>query len=445
MKPTILIIEDDKEWAGYLAEKLNEFYDTYVADTGAKGLESLKNQDANCIILDLGLPDYKNVEDLPLLKEILNKYSHIPVIIFTGRDDTSLAVKAAHLGAFDYLTKVHLDTDKLLTTVRNAVDKNKLQKRAKEKIEEELTGYPLIGKSRAVSKVREIIKKVASSDEPVLITGETGTGKEIVARHLHYYSNRSAENLITASLPGRDGNTAYSELFGHVKGAFTGADYNRDGMFQQADGGTLFLDDVDIFPSDVQEMLLRVIEDGIFKKLGSDKMVQVDVRVIASTNQDLKQLSDNNKFRKDLYFRLSAININLPPLRDRIDDISLLAHFFLEKELIENSGRKREFSDQALAVLNEYKWPGNVRELKQAVKRLFIMCDTDAIEADDVALWLGLSIDEADIKSTLKEATVDFQRQFVYQKLIENDKNISKTAQTLLIYCNYFTATFMWQ
>jgi len=409
MKPTILIIEDDKEWAGYLAEKLNEFYDTYVADTGAKGLESLKNQDANCIILDLGLPDYKNVEDLPLLKEILNKYSHIPVIIFTGRDDTSLAVKAAHLGAFDYLTKVHLDTDKLLTTVRNAVDKNKLQKRAKEKIEEELTGYPLIGKSRAVSKVREIIKKVASSDEPVLITGETGTGKEIVARHLHYYSNRSAENLITASLPGRDGNTAYSELFGHVKGAFTGADY----------------------PSDVQEMLLRVIEDGIFKKLGSDKMVQVDVRVIASTNQDLKQLSDNDEFRKDLYFRLSAININLPSLRDRTDDISLLAHFFLEKELIENSGRKHEFSDQALAVLNEYKWPGNVRELKQAVKRLFIMCDSDLIEADDVAFWLGLSADEADIKSTLKEATVDFQRQFVYQKLIENDKNISKTAQVL--------------
>lgn len=433
MRPRILIIEDDIEWSDYLAGNLSEFHETIVADTGAKGLKLIESSSPNCIILDLALPDYKNEEELPLLRELLNQYPHVPVVILTGRDDTSLAVKAARIGAYDYISKGHLDKDKFLTTIRNAVEKNCLQLRFRESIEEELEKYPLIGKSPAIVTLRETIRKAAPSDEPVLITGETGTGKEIVARHLHYYSKRTSGRFVVASIPGHSGTSAYSELFGHRKGAYTGADYARLGKFGVANGGTLFLDDVDLYPPDVQGMLLRVLEDGIFTQMGSDEEYCVDVRIIAATNQDLKRLPEEGKFRKDLFYRLSSLKIDIPPLRERVQDIGLLARFFLEQEIRESKYRSCRLSDEALSLMRDYEWPGNVRELKQTIKSLFLLTDSDVIEADEVANQLDIPREEALEPGTLKGGTAHFQREFIERKLIEHDKNISQTSQALEI------------
>ncbi len=431
MKPRILIIEDEAEWAGYLAEKLGYSYEPVIAGTGAAGLKLIDRRNPNCIILDLGLPDYPQREDLQLLQKILDDYPDIPVVIFTVIVDTSLAVKAAQKGAFDYLAKAYLDTDKLLTTVRNAVVQNRLKLRDRERIEDELANYPLIGESPAMVGLREAIRKVAVSNEPVLITGETGTGKEIVARHLHYKSKRSAERFVVATVPGRSGPMAYSELFGHIRGAFTDAKENRRGKFDLADKGTLFLDDVDLSPPDVQGMLLRILENGIIVSLGNDTEHIVDVRVIASTNKDLKQISERGGFGKDLYYRLSAVEINIPPLRQRVEDIALLARYFLERETADDISRTCSFSEGALSVMLDYDWPGNVRELKHKISTLLLFTDGDIIEAEDVVQMLGISSETRPDPGSLKDETAAFQRQLIERKLIENGKNISKTAAVL--------------
>jgi two-component system nitrogen regulation response regulator NtrX len=431
MRPRILIIEDNSQWARLLARQLEDLYEPIIANTGEKGLRILKRDNPNCTILDLGLPDYKDEEDLPLLRILLNRYPETPVVILTGRDDTSLAVKAARLGAFDYISKKQMDSDKFLTTIRNAIEKNALQLSFKEKIESELADYPLLGESPAIIKLKKVIKKVAPSDEPVLITGETGTGKEVVARHLHYFSNRYAKRFIVATVPGRSGSMAYSELFGHVKGAFTGATNTRYGKFDLANNGTLFLDDVDLCSPDVQGMLLRVLEDHTFVPLGSNEEKVIDVRIIASTNKDLKQLFEKGDFREDLFYRLSAIKINVTPLRERIEDIGLLAKFFLNKELRESTYKSCQFSDEALSVMRDYKWPENIRGLKQTVKALYLLVDSDVINADDVAEYLEMPPETISMPGTFKEAVQAFQREFIERKLIENDKNISKTARDL--------------
>jgi DNA-binding NtrC family response regulator len=436
MKPRITIIEDDGQWAEILAKQLRGSYEPILARTGASGLKILEEDNTNCTILDLGLPDYKNEEELPLLKFLLDKYPEIPVIILTGRDDTSLAVKAARLGAFDYVSKRIFDTDKFLTTVRNAVGWNLVHQRFRETIQDELAAYPLLGQSQEIVRIREMIKKVAAVNDPVLITGESGTGKEIVARHLHWHSKRYSHKFVITTVPGRTGPMAYSELFGHVKGAFTGATANKLGRFQLADGGTLFLDDVDLCPPDVQAMLLRVLEDGKAVRLGSNDEQSVDVRVIAASNKDLKSLSQSGDFREDLYYRLSCIKINISPLRERPGDIGLLARYFLETDAAEDSlttAASQKFSEDAFEVLKSYDWPGNVRELKHVVRSLYLFTESDVIDADDVAIILGVTREKTEKPGTFKESIRAFQREFVARKLHENGNNISQTARELAI------------
>ena len=431
MNATILIIEDDNEWAAFLSEKLSGVYNILTAESGSKGLAFLKEQQINAVLLDLGLPDYKNAEDLSLLKILLRDNLSVPIIILTSEDNTSLAVKAANLGAYDYHAKAHFDFEKLVTSIRNAVGFSKLQLKIKEKVNEELYNYPFIGEDSAILKIKDKIKKAAVSNEPVLITGNTGTGKEIVARHLHYNSPRSSERLIIVSLAGHDGMMAYDELFGRVRGAFTDAKESRKGKFVLADKGTLYLDDINLAQPEVQAMLLRVLEDGIIRPLGSDDENKVDVRVIASTNENLELLSNTGKFRSDLLYRLSTIKINLPPLNERPGDIPLLARFFLEKEISENKLNFRDFSKNALESMKSQPWPGNIRELRQAVKNLVILSESEVIDFEDIEDLLGIAGQENCKLDTLKGATALFQKDFISRKLSENDNNISKTATIL--------------
>jgi DNA-binding NtrC family response regulator len=431
MNSRILIVEDDSEWSEYLSEVLRDEYDTEIAIDGKSSLATLEEKTFNCLILDLGLPDFKDRKELALLKALLDRYPEIPIIIFTAERDTSLAVKAARMGAFDYLTKAPLDTDKLLNTVRNAIEQNRLKKRFRERINIELSNYPLIGKSQAIRKIKELINKFAGVEDPVIVTGRTGTGKEIVARHLHFRSKRVFERFLVPNIKGLDGNLAHSELFGHKRGSFSGAIRDRDGLFRAANGGTLFLDDIDNLNLDVQAMLLRVIEDGIITPLGGEQEIAVDVRLITSTNKDLEGLISKGEFREDLYYRLSGIEIRLPPLKDRLEDVPVLLDYFIDKYTGEGTKRRVVFSREALDTILEYDWGGNIRELEKMIKRIVIDPDVVEVKDSDVAELLGLPITGRHEPGSLKEATSLFQKKYIEKILVKNDCNISHSADEL--------------
>ena len=383
--PKILIIEDEAAIRRVLTKIIseeNEAYHVEEAEDGLLGIEMIKNQDYDLVLCDIKMPKMDGVEVLEKAKKIKPE---IPIVMISGHGDLETAVNTMRLGAFDYISKPP-DLNRLLNTVRNALDKKTLtleNKRLKKKVSK---SYQMIGESDAISQIKNIIEKVAATDARVLITGSNGTGKELVAHWLYKKSDRAKAPMIEVNCAAIPSEVSESELFGHVKGSFTGANKDRAGKFEAANGGTIFLDEIGDMSLSAQAKVLRALQESRISRVGSDKDIKVDVRVIAATNKDLKEEISEGRFREDLYHRLAVILIEVPALNDRREDIPLLVDFFTKKIAEEQGTPVKEFSAEAVQLLQEYDWTGNIRELRNVVERLIILGEK-IVSKNDVALF----------------------------------------------------------
>lgn len=368
----ILIIEDEAAIRRVLKKIISEENDSYQveeAEDGLIGLDLIKKNDYDLVLCDIKMPKADGVEVLEKTRKLKPE---TPVVMISGHGDIDTAVQTMRLGAFDYISKPP-DLNRLLNTVRNALDRKELvieNKRLKKKISK---NYEMIGKSKAITHIKEIIEKVAPTDARVLITGPNGTGKELVAHWLHEKSERAKSPLIEVNCAAIPSELIESELFGHVKGSFTGANKDRAGKFEAANGGTIFLDEIGDMSLSAQAKVLRALQENKISRVGSDKDIKVNVRVVAATNKNLKKEITEGRFREDLYHRLAVILIQVPALNDRRDDIPLLIDFFTDKISNEQGTVKKEFSTEAIKLLQSYDWTGNVRELRNVVERLIIL------------------------------------------------------------------------
>lgn len=381
----ILLIEDESAIRRVLSKILAEENSTYnitEAPDGLAGMELAKDNDYDLILCDIKMPKMDGVEVLVAIKKIK---PDTPIVMISGHGDLDTAVNTMRLGAFDYISKPP-DLNRLLNTVRNALDRKILvveNTRLKKKVSK---NYEMVGSSELITIIKNIIEKVAPTDARVLITGGNGTGKELVAHWLHEKSNRSKAPFIEVNCAAIPGELIESELFGHVKGSFTGANKDRAGKFEAANGGTIFLDEIGDMSLKAQAKVLRALQENKVQRVGSDRDIKVDVRILAATNKDLKLEIENKKFREDLYHRLAVILINVPSLNDRRDDIPLLIEHFAAKIAKEQGTAKKDFAPDALALLKEYDWTGNIRELRNVVERLIIL-GSEKISKKDVNLF----------------------------------------------------------
>ncbi len=381
----ILIIEDEPAIRRVLTKILTEENSNYQVDEAEDGLigtEKVKDEDFDLVLCDIKMPKMDGIEVLESIKKIKPE---IPVVMISGHGELDTAVNAMKLGAFDYISKPP-DLNRLLNTVRHALDRKELvveNTRLKKKVGK---NYEMIGESPEITRIKEIIEKVAQTDARVLITGPNGTGKELVAHWIHQKSQRSGGPMIEVNCAAIPSELIESELFGHVKGAFTSANKDRAGKFEAANGGTIFLDEIGDMSLSAQAKVLRALQENKISRVGSDKDIKVDVRVLAATNKDLKQEIEEKKFREDLFHRLAVILLQVPPLNERRDDIPLLVDFFNDKITEEQGSPKKEFTRDAVDLLKEYDWTGNIRELRNVVERLIILGGTQITE-DDVKLF----------------------------------------------------------
>lgn len=381
----ILIIEDEAAIRRVLSKILleeNQEYQIEEAQDGLEGLEKIKKDDYDLVICDIKMPKFDGIEVLEATKKIKPE---MPFLMISGHGDLETAVNSMRLGAFDYISKPP-DLNRLLTAVRNALDKKQLiveNKILKKKVSK---NYEMIGESQPIVHIRGIIEKVAPTDARVLITGANGTGKELVAHWLHQKSERSTAPFVEVNCAAIPSELIESELFGHVKGAFTSAVKDRAGKFEAAHNGTLFLDEIGDMTLSAQAKVLRALQENTISRVGADKDIKVNVRVLAATNKDLKKEIAEDRFREDLYHRLAVILIQVPALNERRDDIPLLIEHFSEKIASEQGSAKKKFSDKAIALLKEYDWTGNIRELRNVVERLIILGGAE-ISEDDVKLF----------------------------------------------------------
>ncbi|MCZ4317952.1 sigma-54 dependent transcriptional regulator [Aequorivita viscosa] len=381
----ILIIEDEAAIRRVLVKILseeNKGYEVFEAEDGLAGMEILKNEDFDLVLCDIKMPKMDGVEVLEAVKKIKPE---IPMVMISGHGDLETAVNTMKLGAFDYISKPP-DLNRLLNTVRIALDRKELvveNTRLKKKVSK---NYEMVGESPEIEQIKEMIEKVAPTEARVLITGPNGTGKELVAHWLHQKSDRSTGPMIEVNCAAIPSELIESELFGHVKGAFTSANKDRAGKFEAANGGTIFLDEVGDMSLSAQAKVLRALQENKVQRVGSDKDIKVNVRVITATNKNLKNEIEAGNFREDLYHRLAVILIKVPPLNDRRDDIPLLVDYFSEKISTEHGTTKKKFTPKAIKLLQEYDWTGNIRELRNVVERLIILGGIE-ISVEDVKLF----------------------------------------------------------
>ncbi len=377
----ILVIEDESAIRRVLVKILSEEsdkYEVFEAEDGLAGIEKIKNDEYDLILCDIKMPKMDGVEVLEAVKKIKPE---TPIVMISGHGDLDTAVNTMRLGAFDYISKPP-DLNRLLNTVRNALDRKELvveNKRLKKKVSK---NYDMIGESKAISEIKNIIEKVAATDARVLITGPNGTGKELVAHWIHQKSDRSSGPMIEVNCAAIPGELIESELFGHVKGAFTSANKDRAGKFEAANGGTIFLDEIGDMSLSAQAKVLRALQENKIQRVGSDKDIKVNVRVVAATNKDLKKEIADNKFREDLYHRLAVILVKVPALNDRREDIPLLVDYFTNKISNEQGSPAKTFSAKAVKQLQQYDWTGNIRELRNVVERLIILGGKEVSEED---------------------------------------------------------------
>jgi two-component system, NtrC family, nitrogen regulation response regulator NtrX len=428
--PRILIVDDEEGIRESLASILRD--ERYSVDTVASGEDALAlvgKNDFQVVLLDVWLPGMDGLEALTRIQGLPRPPA---VIMISGHGSIETAVRATKLGAFDFIEKP-LSLEKINVLVRNALQQRRLQEENLTLRNELVQRYQVIGESVPMKALRQQIAVTAPTNGRVLIYGESGTGKELVARALHAHSQRSKGPFVEVSCAAIPEDLIESELFGHVKGSFSGAMEDKSGKFQKADGGTLFLDEVGDMSLRTQSKVLRVLEEQRIEPIGSNQTFRVDVRVLAATNKNLEQEIARGSFRQDLFYRLNVIPFHVPPLRDRKEDIPVLARFFLN-EFSQKYGKKtRELSDGGLEILIRYPWPGNVRELKNLVERLVIVCPQARIEPHHLPpeLFRGVAESPQHPYSTLHEARSAYEREFILRKLQEHRWNMTQTASAL--------------
>ena len=380
---SILIIEDEEPIRRVLKKILleeDESYNIYEAKNGKEGLEIIKsNNKLDIVLCDIKMP---LVDGLEVLNKSKNIKPNLPFIMLTGHGNINTAVEAMKTGAFDFISKPP-DLNRLITSVRNVIENNKLKSENKKLKKRVHKSYEIIGNSKVINSVKEMISKVSNTDARVLITGESGTGKELVAHQIHLQSNRNKEALVEVNCAAIPSELIESELFGHIKGSFTSAIKDRRGKFEVANNGTIFLDEVADMSLKAQAKVLRALEEKKIQRVGSDKNIKVNVRVIAATNKDLKKEISNGNFREDLYHRLAVILINVPRLDERKEDISLLSNHFIKNLSLEQGTELKIISEKAISLLKDYNWTGNIRELRNVIERLIILGD-NPISIDDI-------------------------------------------------------------
>ncbi len=434
--PKLLIVDDEQSIRNTLKEILEyEKFDVDEAADGKEGLTKIQKGNYDVVILDIKMP---KMDGLEVLEEINKKGIDVPIIMLSGHGNLDTAVDAVKKGAYDYISKPP-DLNRLLITIRNAMDKSSLITETKVLKRKVSRTRDIIGESNSILKIKENIEKVAPTDARVLVTGENGSGKELVARWLHEKSNRHNGPIVEVNCAAIPSELIESELFGHEKGAFTSAMKQRIGKFEQANGGTLFLDEIGDMSLSAQAKVLRALQENKITRVGGDKEIKVDVRVVAATNKDLLQEIDEKKFRMDLYHRLSVILIHVPSLNDRKDDIPLLVDFFGDEICGEYGVPVKEFEPKAIKALQNRNWTGNIRELRNIVERLIIMGNSK-VTFEDVQAYCGPDGNDKNLVS----GTVDYSRFgnfqqykdytekcFIEYKLEQNAWNISKTADDL--------------
>lgn len=428
----ILIIDDDQNICESIKMILEyENYSVDIAHNAIEGLSKIKQNSYKAILLDIKMPEMDGLEAITKIKELDDTIS---VIMISAHASLGNAVEATKKGAYDFIEKP-IDRDKLLITVRNAVQQTDLLQKnrlLKEKVE---SRYEIIGQSEAIKNIIETIKKVAPTNSRVLITGENGTGKELVARAIYRFSNRANKPFVEVNCAAIPNELIESELFGHEKGAFTGATSQRIGKFEQANGGTLFLDEIGDMSLNAQAKVLRSIEEGAIERVGGKNKIPVDVRIIAATNKNLLKEIAEGRFREDLFHRLSVIVINVPPLRERREDIPLLIEYFTKKVCEENKFPEKKFNEDAIEYLKNLEWKGNVRELRNFVERIIIMNPKSVYSLEDVKQQLFPYLkSESEIDFSL-DSLQDFKDQmekiFILKKLKQYNWNISRTAEAI--------------
>ncbi|UIR57084.1 sigma-54 dependent transcriptional regulator [Sphingobacterium sp. SRCM116780] len=428
---TILIIDDEEKIRTLLARIISlEGFDVFQASDLKKGLKRLEEQDIDVVICDVKLPDGSGVE---MTKTIKEKYPLIEIILLTAYGNIPDGVQAIKNGAFDYITKGD-DNNKIIPLVNNATEKVALAKRVQQ-LEKQLGNRysfdKIIGKSKAICNAIHLAQRVAVTDTTVLLTGETGTGKEVFAQAIHQASNRHKFNFVALNCAAFSKDLLESELFGHKAGAFTGAIKDQKGLFEEANNGTIFLDEIGEMPIELQAKILRVLETGEFLKIGETKPTRVQVRVIAATNRDLEEEVASDHFRSDLFYRLSVFHIYLPALRERKQDIRLLASYFTQVFSLKANRKELQLSDAYIAALENHDWKGNIRELKNCIERSVILSDTDVL--DVAMLPFGRNTTEVGHKilSAFSMASVE---KFHIQKVLQHTHgNKAETARLLEI------------
>ncbi|MBI5888607.1 MAG: sigma-54-dependent Fis family transcriptional regulator [Deltaproteobacteria bacterium] len=410
----------------------DEGYAVASAGSAEEALKKLDSRIPEIVLLDIWLP---GMDGIDALKEIKKKYPALPVIMISGHANIETAVKATKLGAYDFIEKP-LSLDKVILTVEHALEQKRLVEENNELRAKALARYEIIGKTKAVEDMVGAIRRAAPSNSTALITGENGTGKEFVARNIHLLSLRSGRPFVEVNCAAIPEELIESELFGHEKGAFTGAAAQKKGKFDLADKGTIFLDEIGDMSLKTQAKVLRILQEQTFERVGGTERVSVDVRVIAATNKNLREEIIKGAFREDLYYRLNVIPFAVPPLRERAEDIPLFIDYFLKEFSRETSRDAFTISPEAVRILMKYGWPGNVRELKNIIERLVIMTPTNVIMPDDVPPYIrgaqsAHPIGNVFKSALIKEARRDFEREFILRKLREHGGNIAKTAEAI--------------
>ncbi len=437
--PSILIVDDEDSIRRTLREIMEyEKYSVDEAVDGDEALSKIRSNEYDLVLLDVKMPKRDGLEVLAIVAE---EFPELPIVMISGHGTIETAVEATKLGAFDFVEKPP-DLNRLLLTLRNAQDRKKLEtqnRRMRQRIVEHSEGQltPMLGDSVAIGKIKSTIERVAPTEARVLITGEPGTGKELVAKWLHHWSPRKDGPLVEVNCAAIPSELIESELFGHEKGSFTGATKQRIGKFEQADGGTLFLDEIGDMSLSAQAKVLRALQENQITRVGGDKSISVDVRVVAATNKNLLDQIAENEFREDLYHRLSVILIHVPPLRERRADISMIATHFVERLSRRNGLEAKAIDDPAIKRLESLEWRGNVRELNNVIERLLILSG-DVITEDDVLRFVeprASGSNGIEAMLTRFDQFSDFrdeaEKLFILNKLQHFDWNISKTAESI--------------
>jgi DNA-binding NtrC family response regulator len=431
----LLVVDDDPNTLASLSRAFRlAGYAATVCDSALRALELAKSERFDLILSDVVMPGR---DGLTLLEDLKNAGVATPVVMISGQASIEMAVRATRLGAVDFLEKP-LSTEKLMVTVENVLKLSRLEQENRE-LRTRLGRHEIVWHSPVMERLMAQIRRVAASETRVCILGETGTGKELVARTLHENSPRHAGPFITLNCAAVPAELIESELFGHEKGAFTGASARHTGKFEQAHGGTLFLDEIGDMPLTMQAKLLRVLEEGEVERVGGDKPVRVDARVIVATHRNLEELVRQNAFRQDLFHRIYVFPLTLPPLRERVDDIPALVQHFARQVSAQNGWKEKLIEPSAILELQRYAWPGNVRELRNVVERLLLIAAGESVTADDVRMALpratdghaGLLTGAAGFSGTLAERVDKFERESLVSELAKHGYHMTNAARAL--------------